>query len=428
MEEQKPGIGGLESASITDPQPNPSSLSNNKGQDHSTAVRNYDEYMDVQLYEAAATDDDDVDAFISALEKVSDQKGYALSEIFQQVSPSGNTLLHVAASHHNEKIVRLIAYHCPALIMKQNNKGDSALHLAARTGDNAQRAAASALHRRGPDRHVSVVGTLLRFREDWIDPLASDEWVQEVRALPDDVKLLRVKNIEGNTALHEALINGQKYVAFSLFEEDPEVSYFQNVEGESPLYLAAKAGYQRLVSLMLSSRYLETGRMDEILKGKSPLQAAINRRDKELINAILEKEPRFIDSRDREGRTALHCAASKGYIEVVKYLIGKYPASVVQRDSNGSFPIHLAGIEGHIEIVHELLQHCPDPSEMLNHSGHNILHVAANAGKHDVFNNILRNPALECLINQKDYDGNTSLQSAIMNLGCRDGQYYDARQ
>ncbi|GAB4824953.1 hypothetical protein Ancab_007825 [Ancistrocladus abbreviatus] len=150
------------------------------------------------------------------------------------------------------------------------------------------------ISRRGPDRHVSVVGTLLHFKEDWIDPLASDEWVQEVRALPDDVKLLRVKNIEGNTALHEALINGQKCIAFLLFEEDPEVSYFQNVEGESPLYLAAKAGYQRLESHMLSKGYLEIWRMDEILKGKSLFQAAMNRRDKDYCIKIGDRIAQLI--------------------------------------------------------------------------------------------------------------------------------------
>ncbi|GAB2211525.1 hypothetical protein Droror1_Dr00024840 [Drosera rotundifolia] len=87
------------------------------------------QYMDVELYNATTMDKDDVDAFIEVLERVAAKKRYAFEDIFQQVSPSGNTLLHLASSHQNEKIVRLIVHHCPSLILKQNKKGDTALHI-----------------------------------------------------------------------------------------------------------------------------------------------------------------------------------------------------------------------------------------------------------------------------------------------------------
>ncbi|GAB2233873.1 hypothetical protein Droror1_Dr00003104 [Drosera rotundifolia] len=222
--------------------------------------------------------------------------------------------------------------------MKQNQKGDTALHLAVR---NASRIAKI-------EDGIIWVNTILRFREDWLDPRAGDERIEEVRALPDEFKLLRIRNEKGNTALHEAFINQQEGVflegaAFALIEGDPEVSYFLNAEGESPLYLAAEAGYKSLVSSMLSNDF-EIQNKEDRFKGKSPLQAAIMRKDKDLMVAILENEPRFITKRDGQGRIPLHIAASLGYTKEVQYLLAKYPGGVVERDSSGLFPIHLAAI------------------------------------------------------------------------------------
>ncbi|GAB4824951.1 hypothetical protein Ancab_007823 [Ancistrocladus abbreviatus] len=263
-------IERMRSAACASSQPNgPSSSSqiqtSNGSRQHPTSTSpegqqgdSNSKYMDAELYRAATKRD--VDGFISALERVSTNEGLSCSGIFRLVSPVGNTLLHIAAGHGNEEIVRLIAYHSPPLMLQQNAKGDTALHLAARTG------------------HMSVVSTLLRFRKDWVHPLATEEWIEELRAIPEDEKLLRVRNGKGNTALHEGLLNGHKWVIFSLIQEDPDLCYYLNCEGKSPLYLAAEAGKQQHLSTMLQS--VEVGKRHEMLKGKSPLQAAIMRRDK----------------------------------------------------------------------------------------------------------------------------------------------------
>ncbi|GAB4824961.1 hypothetical protein Ancab_007833 [Ancistrocladus abbreviatus] len=147
---------------------------------------NHQAYMDVELHNAAAANQDDVDGFIGALERVSAEKRLTLSDIVEQVSPLGNTLLHVAASHNNENIVRLLLYHFPSLLMRQNSNGDTALHLAARTVDNDLHATFTG---------YTVIGTLLRFRVDWRHPLEdTDAWIEKTMALPDEVKLLRVRN------------------------------------------------------------------------------------------------------------------------------------------------------------------------------------------------------------------------------------------
>ncbi|GMG98585.1 hypothetical protein Nepgr_000425 [Nepenthes gracilis] len=353
-----------------------------------------DKFMDAELYRAATKND--VDGFIGFLERLSIEKGLCFLEIFRQISPLGNTLLHIAASHGNDETVRLIAYHSSSLILQQNARGDTALHLAARAG------------------HVSAVRTLLRFRKDWVDPLASEEWIEELRAIPDDQKLLRIRNGKGNTALHEALMKKNSDATSLLINEDPEVAYYENCEGKSPLFLAAEAGNGRHLSDMLEDS-AKINDKHERIQGKSPLHAAISMRDKGLIDIILEAEPRFINLLDEEGMSPLHFAASINYVEGVRYLLSKGASSPMERSRNGLLPIHLAAIKGHIQVTQELLHHYPDPREMLDHNGQNILHAAAKSGKYNLVKYILKTPELECLINEENCDGNTPLHLATIN-------------
>ena len=89
-------------------------------------------FIHLDLYRAAK--EDDVDGFINALERISKDKELPLRAIFKKVSPSGNTLLHIAASGNNRETVWLIADHAPWLLSQKNSKGDTPFHILARAG------------------------------------------------------------------------------------------------------------------------------------------------------------------------------------------------------------------------------------------------------------------------------------------------------
>ena len=94
--------------------------------------------MDLDLYRAATKGD--ADGFVDALERISKDKELPLHAIFKQaVSPSENTLLHIAAASvmNNRKTVRLIADHAPWLLSQKNSKGDTPLHILARAGSDS---------------------------------------------------------------------------------------------------------------------------------------------------------------------------------------------------------------------------------------------------------------------------------------------------
>ena len=77
-------------------------------------------FIDLDLYRAAK--EDDVDGFIDALERISKDKELPLSAIFKQVSPSGNTLLHIAANGNNSKTALLIDHFAPCLLSRKTQK------------------------------------------------------------------------------------------------------------------------------------------------------------------------------------------------------------------------------------------------------------------------------------------------------------------
>jgi ankyrin repeat protein len=215
-----------------------------------------DRFMDLELCRAATKDD--ADGFIDALERISKEKKLPLPAIFEQVSPFGNTYLHIAASFNNCKTVLLIVDLAPWLLSKKNSKGDTVLHILARAG-----------------HQHTVMGLVLNL-EHYEHSSFGNGYKPE-----SESATLRAQNEEGNNVLHEALIHEHEMLASFLFafvRLDPEALYDLNKEGKSALYLATEAGFFVCVSLLLD-KIIEYENQFGKLKGKSPVHAAIIKRN-----------------------------------------------------------------------------------------------------------------------------------------------------
>uniref|UniRef100_F6H592 PGG domain-containing protein n=1 Tax=Vitis vinifera TaxID=29760 RepID=F6H592_VITVI len=300
--------------------------------------------MDSRIYMQATQGH--VGDFIRILHSISFEKKLQQSIILCQVSHRNNTCLHIAVSFGHHELAKYIVGLCPDLIEKTNSKGDTALHIAARKKD-------------------------LSFVKFAMDSCPSGSGASR------DVEnaehpLLRIVNKEGNTVLHEALINRckQEEVVEILIKADPQVAYDPNKEGKSPLYLAAEARYFHVVEAI----------------GKSKVEEHMNREAKPAVHgAILGKNK------------------------------GQSNFGLYQRDDEGFLPIHVASMRGYVDVIKELLQVSFDSIELLSKHGENILHVAAKYGKDNVVNFVLRKKGLENLINEKDKGGNTPLHLATMH-------------
>ena len=190
--------------------------------------------MAANLYEAI--ENDDVGGFIFYLEQV------------EQVSVSGNSLLHKAASFGSIKIAKLIIGHFPLLLTRRNILGDTALHVAVKA------------------RKLDLATKYSKFI-DVLEVLIDDN-------VSDREQLLEMKNNVGNTALHEAVIAQCVDAVQCLFSQNKKVSYYLNDGGESPLCLAIETGNIEILEHLLRAPYKNGGLIERPRK-ESPVHAAI---------------------------------------------------------------------------------------------------------------------------------------------------------
>lgn len=186
--------------------------------------------MDPTLYEAVKKDD--MDAFSNTLQRISREKDILDQFILDRTSPSGNSLLHEAASFGSKKIAKDIIDHHPSLLTRRNIIGDTALHVAAKRGKF----------------DILEVLTVNSGKQTSGNPLEGPSLAYEYT---DDLQLLRMQNHVGNTALHEAVIaNGLAEVEY-LLSKDSETAYYLNEEGVSPFCLAAETGNKNILRRLL---------------------------------------------------------------------------------------------------------------------------------------------------------------------------------
>lgn len=96
-----------------------------------------------------------------------------------------------------------------------------------------------------------------------------------------DKTMLRMMNLEKETAFHQAVRYHHPQVVKFLTEEDPEFTYGANVRGQTPLYMAVERGFGDLVDMIISSC---TSAAHTGILGRTVLHAAIASDDQGRIN------------------------------------------------------------------------------------------------------------------------------------------------
>ncbi|KAM3268597.1 hypothetical protein P3S67_031538 [Capsicum chacoense] len=220
-----------------------------------------------------------------------------------QVTPSGNTILHMAAHYGHSHFVAEVLKISPALLCHRNKKNETALHVAANEG------------------HIEVVHSLFSMEEHHKETLMS------------------ITDENGDTALHKAVRSRHQNVARLLVKEDPAFEFPSNKARETLLYLAAESGLREALSEILNSCKQPTSSAGPL--NRTPLHAAVIKEHtglKEVVSDMLvwKRSLAYLPAgSDNDWTTAIHIAAGGGKVDVLHALLNHFPDCWEMLDRNG---------------------------------------------------------------------------------------------
>ncbi|KAF3686023.1 putative ankyrin repeat-containing protein-like isoform 2 [Capsicum annuum] len=326
--------------------------------------------MDPTLYKAAMRGNIGDAYFLLADHlKRDEENGY-------QVTPKGNTVLHVAALYGHSHFAAEVLKVTPAMLRCQNKKNETALHIAANEG------------------HAEVVRALLACIEDH----------------NTKEKLTRMTDASGDTALHKAVRSEHLDVVKLLVKEDSEFEFPPNHAQETPLYLAAESGFHDALINILE--YCKKPTYAAGPSNRTPLHAAVIHEHKDCIRSLWRWNKPLCEEPDFWGWNSLHYAVKLGLAYVVSDMLA-WKKSLVYlpagSENDWTTAIHIAASEGDVNMINELLNHCPDCWDMLNSNSQNALHVSVLNNQDEVVRFLLDSNKCDSLVDEPDSDGNTPL-------------------
>ncbi|KAM3345207.1 hypothetical protein P3S68_024916 [Capsicum galapagoense] len=257
--------------------------------------------MDPTLYNAAVEGNiSNGDFVIAEYLKMDEENEY-------EVTPTGNTILHVAAHYSRSHFVAEVLKFSPALLCHQNKKNETALHIAANEGhievahlllsiDEHHKKTLMRMTDENGDVRIDYLPHSLdlaeemkktreKFHEEREERERNDFVVTPVGKLHcgwaiyiNDSEYVQLHRENENkryrdTALHKAMRSRHRDVVKLLVKEDSEFKFPFNKARETPLYLAAKSSLREALSEILNSCKQPTSSSGPL--NRTPLHAAV---------------------------------------------------------------------------------------------------------------------------------------------------------
>ncbi|XP_024871481.1 uncharacterized protein LOC112454357 isoform X3 [Temnothorax curvispinosus] len=272
--------------------------------------------------------------------------------------------LHFAAKGSSPEVIKFILDQNLSVDVKDIN-GQSPLHIAAAHGrkniveffikaglhvDDLDNSLKTPLHVAAQNGHKDTVVVLLKNKANTI---AKDE--------------------TGLSPLYHAIMNNHIAVAKILFKKYVNVDINENIDGFTPLHVAAKGGHLELVNFLLQNKADVNARNDMY---STPLHGAASN-CLEVVSALILNGAN-VNARSISGITPLHCAVDYGHEKIVNILL-EHGANVNAVDIDNETPLILAAIYGHEEIVKTLLKSKAN-ANIANVASMTPLHFAAQNG------------------------------------------------
>ncbi|TKY49459.1 Ankyrin repeat-containing protein [Spatholobus suberectus] len=338
------------------------------------------------------------------------------SDIFLQESPMGDSVLHIAALYGNDNCAKSYLRNFSYLYIKNANC-DTALHVAARAG------------------RISTLETLFGFVLDSVGYSNSE---YPIVAL-DEILL---KNRQGNTFFHEALLNGHKDVMKILGSLELKVEagflelvervalFWTNNEEKSVLHLAIEKGYKDIVDRALTKLTSQHPALDKLIENQElagmipralpPVNVPAPRigiADMKIMERwkewsqqvrqyqVLSQDSTIYKSTENlqkpanlipygsyyvpPGKSPLILAILKQDQDILRIILKKKKEWIYLRDNEGRTAFHYAASIGYLNGVKELLGSCISCHVERDIDGLFPLHLAAAGGHVEVVERLL---------------------------------------
>nr|XP_014353437.1 PREDICTED: ankyrin-1-like [Latimeria chalumnae] len=312
------------------------------------------------------------------------------------------TPLHIAARvKEGEKVAEMLLKSGVDVNAEQEN-GETAMHMAARHGSLKMM---QALIEEGGDLmwqskaeenplHIAVRHCHLHVVEDVLCYLDTEKSHTEA------VMCVNQENVEGETPLHLAAEIRKDMVHFEgeetriiklLMEFEADTTAVTKLTTETPLHYCARVGN---ISVLLEIlKHISSNRMQQAINkqaknGWSPLLVSAERGHTEIVKTLLQNHAR-VDVFDEHGKAALHLAAENGYDQIADILLW-HKAFVNAKTKLGLTPLHLGAQNGFNRLVKLLVETHLASIDALSLTKRTPLHLAALNGQLDVCNSLLK--------------------------------------
>ena len=291
---------------------------------------------------------------------------------------TGLAPLMIAAIQGKRDITAALLDRGAEVDLKDEKKGRTALHFAAKTG------------------HADCMKELLKraAAPNAVDNYKKTALMHAAKGGYLDCVLLLLQRgasynmVDGNgfSAMHYAARFGHHMVVSALIKATAAIEFRDELDGLTALHYAAQYGRKETVRVLIEEGFAKVNRRTTTQK-QTPLMLAAKEGNKSIVSMLIAKgaETNLIDI---NGWTALHYAASWNRRDSAHILIADGLANLNARDLNkdgtgGAPPLIVAAKGGHIELIKLLLNYGADINLPEIFTGENALAAAAGLGLRD---------------------------------------------
>ncbi|PAN45162.1 hypothetical protein PAHAL_9G098000 [Panicum hallii] len=212
-----------------------------------------------------------------------------------------------------------------------------------------------------------------------------------------------------NTPLHLAALHGHTEFAREVLQKNNGLIVARNVDGDTPLHLAAKEDKMKVAELLVGLAKAwqkdpncaaeETPPKSPLVMtnraGNTPLHEAMRQGRSAMALLLLSADPDSAHDLNGQKESPLHMAAREGLEDVVRKILEspwveeEYKSSV----SVGDTALHQAVLGRHTRIIEILLEKRPALMELTDADGNIALHYAAQKDRQRAVEMLLKNRA-----------------------------------